>query len=234
MRRNFLAAFAAAAVLFLAGSCFAQATLSGFEGNWAFDRDKTNMNREFPDQLQDYRMQVAVDQNNLIVKAAVVGPLEVKEIGNRTVGQAVSAAAGGRSTTTNQNGTMATSGGGIMGDTAQSMAAMYGGTLVLGKFTAPQTTYDLTKEVKIEPKSDDRLNGTTRLQAKASKDGHKMELTVIRRLKGPRGEIETTSHETWKLSQDGKSMTLFRSIEYGTMGANPIKDQVTMVMKKVE
>ncbi|HEX2639548.1 MAG TPA: hypothetical protein VHL50_03205, partial [Pyrinomonadaceae bacterium] len=114
------------AVAFLSLAVAAQADLSGFNGTWALDRTKTDVNHDFPEKLQDFRMLVGSDQERLMVKSQVVGTVELrtKERGNALAGGL--STQGSRTTVPSQNGVMATTGATA---SASPLQASYGGTL---------------------------------------------------------------------------------------------------------
>lgn len=79
-------------------------------------------------------------------------------------------------------------------------------------FTPNDATYDLSgKETKVELKQAGDFIGTARVKAKMDKKG--LQINTIRRMKTGKGEIDVTTRETWKLSDDGKSLRLQRIVE---------------------
>jgi len=215
-----------AATLLAAGAAFAQAPgAAAFSGFWAFDDAKTSKSKDFPEKLKDFKMLVSSDQERLMVKAQVVPFIEPRAVGGQSSQVGISSSTASRTSVAspNGNGVSASSADGGLANASVN----YGGTLAL-YFTAPEITYDLTgKEIKIEPNAGDKVNGTTRIKAKMGKDGKSVELTAIRRLKGPRGETEVTTRETWKLGDDGSTMKFHRTVESPTY-----RDEISMILDK--
>ena len=212
-------------VLFLAGSARAQSKVAQFTGYWTLDREKTNTSKDFPERLKDFKMLVGEDQNRLMVKSQVEGAVEVRLQNQAPADSGVVASTASRTTTPTQNGVMATTAG--SNSVSSGLKDNYGGTLAL-YFTPPEITYDLTgQEIKIEPRPGDKVNRTTRIRAKIDKDGKTLQLTTFRHMKGPAGDVEITCRETWRISEDGKSLKFYKTVESPTY-----RDEITMVMTK--
>src|SRR4051794_31241940 len=76
--------FAAVALaLFAAGSYAQTPDITAFNGIWTLDRNKTNITRNFPEKLKDFKMQIGSDQDKLVVKQEVVGDLEITQVDNQ-------------------------------------------------------------------------------------------------------------------------------------------------------
>lgn len=212
------------AFLIISAPAYGQTNLSQFTGLWAFDSSSTKPSRDIPEKLKEYRMLVAVDQDRLMIKSQVVGPVEVRIVGTQGGSSGVMTNNSSRTSTAGSYGVMATGSTSISGESTAG-SANYGGSLAL-YFTARDITFDLSgKEVKVDPPPGDKVNGPTRLRAKVSKDGNTIELTAIRRMTGPRGEAETTTRDTWQIAKDGQSLKFHRQVE------TPVsRDQLTFLM----
>ena len=211
-------------IAFISLNVSAQADLSAFTGLWSLDREKTNISRDFPEKLKDFKILVTTDQERLMVKFQVVGPVEprAKDGGNTLAGGL--STQGSRTTTASPNGVMATTGAVA---SSSPLRTSYGGTLAI-YFTPSEITYDLAgKEIKVEPTANDRVNGTTRIRAKVGKDNKSIEFTVFRKMKGSQGEVEIITRETWKISDDGKSLQFHRTVQTPTD-----RDNIDMTMAK--
>lgn len=195
----------------------AQSQPSPFAGNWMLDKEKSDLNNDFLEKLKTYKMAVNGDTTTLNVKSQVEGDVEVKTAGN-----------GSRATAPIDNGSLTrrdTVAGPPTGSSVNQGPERinYGGTLALF-FTVKDATYNLNgEEVKV-----DTNQGLVRVRAKPDKSGKGLQLTTIRRMKMPKGEMEVTVRETWKLSDDGKSLKLQRTVE--TPSA---RDQIIMFLAKV-
>jgi hypothetical protein len=195
----------------------AQPSAAAFTGAWELDKEKTPA-KDFPKKLQNYRMLVAESENLLNVKNQVEGRVAVEvsrdraaEVGPNITPNSVGAPAGQRA-------------GGTLPGAPKSN---YGGTLALS-FTPGQFTYDLSgKEVKVEIRSGEKVNGFARIKAKLDKSGKSLQLTTFRREKMAYGELETTIWESWKLSNDGKSLKFTRTVETPT-----VRDELTMMLTR--
>ncbi|HEX8637207.1 MAG TPA: hypothetical protein VF692_04015, partial [Pyrinomonadaceae bacterium] len=80
----------------------------------------------------------------------------------------------------------------------------------------------------VEMKQGDKVNGIARMKAKLDKSGKSLQITTIRRMKTPTGEMEVTTREVWKLSDDGQSLRFQRTVETPTA-----RDEIIMTMSKV-
>jgi hypothetical protein len=207
------------ALLFLTPSVGvkAQSKASAFLGAWVLDKEKTSA-KDFPKKLQNYRMVVAESENLLNVKNQVEGRVEVEISRDR-------AADVGPNITPNTVG--APPGQRAGGLTPGAPKSNYSGTLALS-FTPGQFVYDLSgKEVKVEIKRGEKVNGYARITAKLDKNGKTLKLTTLRREKMPYGELETNVWETWKLSEDGQSLKFTRTVETPT-----VRDELTLMLSR--
>ncbi|HEY0099238.1 MAG TPA: hypothetical protein VGB76_09810 [Pyrinomonadaceae bacterium] len=195
----------------------AQSKASAFLGAWVLDKEKTSA-KDFPKKLQNYRMVVAESENLLNVKNQVEGRVEVEISRDR-------AADVGPNITPNTVG--APPGQRAGGLTPGAPKSNYSGTLALS-FTPGQFVYDLSgKEVKVEIKRGEKVNGYARITAKLDKNGKTLKLTTLRREKMPYGELETNVWETWKLSEDGQSLKFTRTVETPT-----VRDELTLMLSR--
>lgn len=195
------------------------ANVSAFTGAWVLDKEKTSA-KDFPQKLQNFKMLVAESENLLSVKSQVDGRVEVEVSKDR-------AANVGPNITPNSVGAplgQAAGGGGSVAVVKNS----YSGTLALS-FTPGQFVYDLSgKEIKVEIKRGEKVNGYARIKAKVDKNGKSLQLTTIRREKMAYGEMETSIWESWKLSNDGKSLKFTRVVETPT-----VRDELSMMLTKL-
>ena len=191
----------------------AQSQPSPFAGNWMLDREKTSTNsKDFPERLKNYKMAVSGDGATINVKSQVEGNVEVRAAGRGSVTPVTESASRiGQPVVTGSDNSLSTG------------KINYGGTMAL-YFTVNDATYNLNgEEVKIETNQ-----GLVRVKAKPDKSGKSLQFTIIRRMRTPSGEMEVTTREVWKLSEDGNSLKLERTVE--TPSA---RDYITMVMAKV-
>ena len=208
--------------LFLIGATMvsAQSKASIFTGDWILDREKTKI-QNLPQKFKDYKMSVSEIDNNLSVKSVLdPTPFEIEDSNNRNTNNSrVATNTGGRVSTQTTNGVSATTSGG-----SATVAPDFNGTMALF-FTPQQISYNLSgDEIKVEIK-----NGTARIKAKPDKTGKQLSFTTIRQMQTPNGQIEIITRESWKISEDGKSLKLDRSIQTPTS-----RDEITLMLKKVE
>ena len=192
----------------------AQDQTSAFAGDWVLDRGKTNTQKDFPEKLKNYKMTVSGTASSLKVKNQIEGNVEIKAAGQgaRTPVTESASMLGTRQTATDTSS--ANTGTGKIN---------YGGTMAIF-FTPNEAVYNVNgEEVKIETPQ-----GLVRVRAKPDKSGKSMQFTIIRRMKTQTGEMEVIAREVWKLSEDGKSLKLLRTVE--TPGA---RDEITMILNKV-
>ena len=195
-----------------------------FSGLWVLDRAKTNTAKDFPEKLRDYRMLVGQDQDRLMVKAQVVGNVEVKAEGGQSARSGIASNPSNRTSVATPGGVSATT---STSSAESNSFVSYGGTMALF-FTAQEITYDLTgKEIKVEPAAGDAAVGGTRIKAKPSKDGKSIELTAIRKMNGVRGVTEVITRETWKISDDGQTLKMQRTVQ-----TPEVRDQIIMILAK--
>ena len=190
----------------------AQSQPSVFAGNWMLDRERTNTSSDFPQKLKNFKMAINETDKGVNVKSQIDGKVEIQVAGQGTrvpVTESASRVSGGQA-------------GGSSGS-SNNERINYGGTMAL-YFTPGEANYNLNgEEEKIETPQ-----GLIRIKAKPDKSGKSLQLTIIRLMKMPRGEMEVITRESWKLSEDGKSLKLHRSVE--TPSA---RDQITMILSKV-
>ncbi|HEX8423528.1 MAG TPA: hypothetical protein VF634_08955 [Pyrinomonadaceae bacterium] len=204
--------------LTLAVGVQAQTSASAFTGPWVLDRQKTSA-KDFPQKLQNYKMLVAESENMLKVQSQVEGRVEVETSRDR-------ARDVGPNVTPNSVGAPLGQAAGGGGGPATSKTS-YSGTLAL-TFTPGQFVYDLSgKEIKVEIMRGEKVNGYARIKAKLDKSGKSLQLSTIRREKMAYGEMETNIWESWKLSEDGKSLKFTRTVETPT-----VRDELTMFLTR--
>lgn len=202
----------------------AQAQASAFTGPWVLDREKTGTNKNFPEKLKNYKMLVGESENLLNVKARVEGPVPVEPLRDRSSNTGGGITSGGGRTTAPSMGVSGTS-----QTSTVTEKSNYGGTMAL-YFTPSEATYNLNgEEVKVEIKEGEKVAGIARMKAKMDKTGKAMQLITIRRMKTPNGEVEITTRESWKLSEDGKSIKVIRTVE-----SPSFRDEITMILSKLE
>lgn len=201
----------------------ALAQVSAFTGAWSLDKEKSDTGKDFPQRLKDYKMQVGEGENLLNVKSQIEGTVEVLPSRDRAASNSdIVSNSGSHTTAASPSGVSATT-----STTAQEGKPNYGGTMAL-YFTPKEATYNLSgEEVKIEIKQGDKVNGIARVRAKLDKSGKTLKFTTIRRTHTPKGEMEVTVWEVWKLSGDGKSLRLQRTVE--TPAA---RDEIVMFLNK--
>lgn len=198
----------------------AQSKVSAFTGGWVLDREKTS-GKDLPPQLRNYKMLVGESENLLNVKSQALGPLEIIASRDRSSGTP-NIVANPRTSSASPTGVSATTLG-----AAEAGKANYGGTLAL-YFTPNEVTYNLNgEEVKVELKQGEKVIGIARIKAKLEKNGKTLQFTTIRRMKTANGEMEIFVREWWKISDDGKSLQLQRTIETPTA-----RDEITMFMMR--
>ncbi|MEP6925111.1 MAG: hypothetical protein ABI954_11650 [Pyrinomonadaceae bacterium] len=192
----------------------AQSQVSAFTGNWILDKEKTSTSKDFPEKLKNYKMMVGGNENALKVKSQIEGKVEIESAGHGKITAVTESASMAR------GGAAAVSGIESAGNTGK---INYGGTMAIF-FTTNDATYNLNgEEVKVETPQ-----GLVRVKAKPDKSGKGLQFTTIRRMKTPNGEIEIYIREAWKLSEDGKSLKLQRTIETPTA-----RDEIVMTLAKV-
>lgn len=190
----------------------AQSQSSPFAGNWMMDKEKTNTTRDFPQKLKNFKMAVTGTEANLNVRSQIEGNVDIQTAGQGTrtaVTESASRVSGGQATG---------------GSSSSANAKLnYGGTMALF-FTPGEANYNLNgEEEKIETPQ-----GLVRIKAKPDKSGKSLQFVIIRRMKTPTGEIEVITRESWKISEDGKTLKLFRTVETPTA-----RDEITMYLNKV-
>jgi hypothetical protein len=208
--------------LFLIGASVisAQSKTAAFTGDWILDKEKTSI-KNLPQKFKDYKMSVSEIENNLSVKSQLdPTPFEIEDSNKRNTNDSrVSTNSSGRVSTQTTNGVSATTSGGTV-----TQAPNFNGTMAL-YFTPQQISYNLSgEEIKVEIK-----NGTARIKAKPDKTGKQLSFTTIRQMQTPNGLMEIITRESWKISEDGKSLKLERSIQTPTS-----RDEITLMLKKVE
>jgi hypothetical protein len=210
LRFSFLFAFV---LLSAAIGVKAQTQFTDFTGNWMLDKEKTNTSKDFPQKLKNYKMAVRANETLISVKSQVEGTVEVQAAGLGT-----------RTPVTESS--KRTDNSATMGDSTSVRSEQfvnYGGTMALF-FTVNEVTYKPDgKEEKIETPQ-----GLVRLKAKPDKGGKVMQFTIIRRMKMKTGEAEVITREEWKLSEDGKSMRLHRTVQ-----TPDVRDEIIMFLSKV-
>jgi hypothetical protein len=212
MKKFFISLVFAFVFLSAVSGVRAQLQISAFTGNWMLDKEKTSTSKDFPEKLKNYKMAVGGNESALKVKSQVEGKVEIESAGHgRVTPVTESASVMGRSQATGESS---------FGNTGK---INYGGTMALF-FTTNDATYNLNgEEVKVETPQ-----GLVRIKAKPDKSGKGLQFTTIRRMKTPNGEMEITTREVWKLSEDGKSLRLQRSVETPTA-----RDEIVMILAKV-
>lgn len=205
---SFLFAFI---ILLAATSVKAQSQPSVFAGEWMLDREKTNTAKDFPEKLRNFRMLVSGTESGINVKSQIDGKVDVQVAGVNT-----------RTAVTESASRV--SGGQVSGVSSSSNQKVnYGGTMALF-FTANDASYKLDgEEARIETPQ-----GLVRIKAKPDKSGKSLQFTIIRRMKTQNGEMEVITRESWKLSEDGKSLKLYRTVETPN-----VRDEITMFLSKV-
>lgn len=204
----------------------AQSKVSGFAGSWILDKEQRR-DKNVPRKLKDYKMlvgEVVSESGNLLdVKSQVDGPVEI-EVDRSQAANLPSIVANPRTSSTSPTGASATTAGAVAEE-----KKTYGGTLALF-FTPNEVSYNLDgKEVKVDIKQDGRVNGVARIKAKLDKSGKTLQFTTIRRTKTPQGEVEITTREWWKLSDDGNSLKLQRTVDMPNA-----RDEITLSLTKVK
>ena len=202
------------------------ASASAFAGTWVLDKVSTNTGKDFPRKLRNYKVTVADNEMALNVKSEIDGNVEIEISRDRSADNSdiVSNNA--------SRSSVGPPGGGVSGNTLGSAKAEtinYGGTMALF-FTPNNVTYNLNgEEAKLDIKQGDKVTGVARIKAKLDKSGKQIQFTTIRRMNTMKGDIEITIRETWKLSKDGKTLKMDRTVE--TPSA---RDQIVMVLAKAE
>lgn len=199
-----------------------QPSAAAFNGTWVLDKVKTSP-KDFPQKLINYKVIVGESENLLNVKSQSEGKVEVEVsrdrvsrnigVGDNTAGRGASPPASGVAVASSRS--------------VEAEKPNYGGTLAL-YYTPNEVTYNLNgEEQKVEIRQGEKVNGIARIKAKLDKSGKSLQFSTIRRMRTNLGEIEITMRETWKLSDDGKSIKLVRTVETPTA-----RDQITMILTK--
>lgn len=201
----------------------AQSQASAFTGNWVLDRANTPT-KNVPSKLKDYKMAVGESENMLNVKSQIEPSIPIEVSRDRAASNSdIVSNPNNRTTSSAANGVSATSSGSTVVEKSS-----YGGTLALF-FTPNEVTYNLGgQEVKVEIKQGDKVNGIARIRAKVDKNGKGLQFTTIRRMRTTTGEMEITTREWWKISDDGKSLRLQRTVETPTA-----RDEISMTLMKL-
>jgi hypothetical protein len=190
----------------------AQSQFTPFTGNWMLDREKTNTSKDFPQKLKNYKMRVSANEALINIKSLIEGIVEVQAVGLGSRTPVTESSKRSENTAT-------------LGDSSSvrsERSVNYGGTMAL-YFTINDITYKPDgKEEKIETPQ-----GMVRIKAKPDKGGNSMQFTIIRRMKMKTGEIEVITREEWKLSEDGKSLRLHRTVQ-----TPDVRDEITMFLSK--
>lgn len=212
MKKIRFSLFFAFVLLTAAAGVKAQSQFSAFAGNWMLDREKTNTSRDFPQKLKNFKMTVSTNETLLNVKSQIEGNVEVQAAGTGTRTPVTESS--------KRTGNSAT-----MGDSSslRSEQSSFGGTMALFLNVNEVTYKPDGKEEKIETPQ-----GVVRLKAKPDKSGKSIEFVIIRRMKMKTGEVEVITREEWKLSEDGKSMKLHRTVQ-----TPDVRDEITMIMTRV-
>ena len=202
------------------------ASAAQFKGTWVLDKQNTNTTKDFPRKLRNYKITVAENEMMLNVKSEVDGQVEIEISRDRAADNSDII-----SNTSSRSSVPSTTGG-VSGNTlgtAKAEQINYGGTMALF-FTPNDVTYNLNgEEAKLDIKQGDKVSGTARIKAKLDKRGNQIQFTTIRRMNTMKGDIEITVREVWKLSKDGKSLRLERTVE--TPSA---RDEIVMVLAREE
>lgn len=200
------------------------ASAAPFAGTWVLDKVNTNTSKDFPRKLRNYKITVADAEMMLNVKSEIDGHVEI-EISRDRASDNSDIVSNTASRSSSPPGP-----GGVSGNTlgtAKAETINYGGTMALF-FTPNDVTYNLNgQEAKLEIKQGDKVSGIARIKAKLDKRGNQIQFTTIRRMNTMKGDIEITIREVWKLSKDGKSLRLERTVE--TPSA---RDEIVMVLVK--
>ena len=198
----------------------AQSKASAFTGAWVLDRAKTGT-KDVPIQMTGYKMLVGESEDLLNVKSKVEGKVEVLVSRDRP-----SSNTGVGDNTAGRGATPSASG--VSGVSSRSIAAEkpnYGGSLALF-YTPNDVTYNLSgEEAKVEIKQGEKVTGIARIKAKVDKNGKSIQFSTVRRMQSQYGEVEVITRESWKLSDDGKSLKLQRTID-----APNARDQITLTL----
>lgn len=198
------------------------ASAAPFAGTWVLDRVNTNTSKDFPRKLKNYKITVADNEMMLNVKSEIEGQVEIEISRDRAPDNSDIIASTASRTSAGSRGVS----GNTLG-TAKAEPISYGGTMALF-FTPNDVTYNLNgEEAKLEIRQGDKVNGTARIKAKLDKRGNQIQFTTIRRMNTMKGDIEITVREVWKLSKDGKSLRLERTVE--TPSA---RDEIVMVLAR--
>jgi len=202
------------------------ASASAFAGTWVLDRASTNTSKDFPRKLKNYKVTVADNEMALNVKSEIDGNVEIEISRDRSAEN---------SDIVSNNASRSSApppAGGVSGNSLGSGKAEtinYGGTMALF-FTPNNVTYNLNgEEAKLDIKQGDKVTGVARIKAKLDKSGKQLQFTTIRRMNTMKGDIEITIRETWKLSKDGKTLKLERTVETPTA-----RDLLVMVLARAE
>ena len=202
------------------------ASAAAFAGTWVLDKQNTYTSKDFPRKLKNYKVTVADNEMALNVKSEIDGNVEIEISRDRSADN---------SDIVSNNASRSSApppAGGVSGNTLGSAKAQtinYGGTMALF-FTPNNVTYNLNgEEAKLDIKQGDKVTGVARIKAKLDKSGKQIQFTTIRRMNTMKGDIEITIRETWKLSKDGKTLKLERTVE--TPSA---RDLIVMVLARAE
>jgi hypothetical protein len=214
MKKVFFTMVCAFVLLSAAIGIKAQSEPTPFAGNWMLDREKTPMSKDFPEKLRNFKMMVGGSAATVAVKSQVEGDVELRAAGRGAITPVTESASQARGGAPAVSGTESSASNGKVN---------YGGTMALF-FTVKDATYDLSgKEVKTE-----NSQGLTTVKAKPDKNGKGLQITTFRRMKMPKGEMEIYVRESWKLSEDGKTLKLQRTVETPTA-----RDEILMFLSKV-
>jgi len=219
--------FTVALTLGLCGYCAAQSKTIDFSGAWTLDKTKTS---DLPPTLESYMMTITQDALQLTVETDVQGEIDMRsESGSHGAGRGGGFPGGGRSGGGGFPGGIGFPGGGGRSGGGGFPGGGMGGGIPKDRVMAmalqmapPKATYTLDGNetvIQMEAREGDanqpgQLDGN--LVAKASwKNSSKiLELQYTRQLKTPDGnERNVTSKDRWELSNDGKTLTIKRSVE---------------------
>lgn len=227
MRRSFFWLVLALIAVSPTGEIRAQSKVSGFTGSWILNKEQKR-DKNVPRKLKDYKMLVgevlAGESGNLLkVRSQVEGPVEI-EVERTQAPNLPSIVSNPRTSSASPTGVSATTAGAV---TVEKKT--YGGTLALF-FTPNEVSYNLDgKEVRVDITQGGKVNGVARIKAKLDKSGKSLQFTTIRRTKTPDGEVEITTREWWKLSDDGNSLKLERTVDMPNA-----RDEITLNLTKVQ
>ena len=203
MEKKNLVFSAVATIIFSLCAFSAAPAQTDFSGIWVLDKAKTP---NLPTQLESYRMVVTQNEQQLIVETRLEGDFrpEERERGNSTSG-----------------------GGGFPG--RRGGGRHDGGSSVNGfsmGMMMPSATYSLDG-TETTAEIDDRMQGTATLKAKWTKEGHVLELSVVRHVERGGRALTITSKERWELSEGGQGLSVQRSTQ-SPRGTTTVKLMFTM------